>query len=81
MSGSDYKVIECYTNNCLLLQHTETDVFVVGKDVKKYIRWPVHKDGTPGEKEEGIEWRGGDYLSNDFRNINFKELRKIYGKN
>jgi hypothetical protein len=77
-NGNDYRVMEDYGDNNLLLMQMNTGMFVIGEGVEAYKRYP--KDSSPTEENSqiGIEWGSGVYLGNDMASIDFNELRKEY---
>jgi hypothetical protein len=78
-NGNDYRVMENYGNNNLLLMQMNTGMFLVGVGIEAYKRYP--KDSVPTEEnsEIGIEWGSGVYLGNDMVSIRFDKLREAYG--
>lgn len=77
-NGSDYRVVEKYTKDCLLLMNVKSGNFLVAEGVHQFRRYP--KDETPTEEnvERGIEWGSGVYLSATPSEIDFAGLRRQY---
>lgn len=77
-NGNDYRVVEKYTKDCLLLMNTASGNFLVAEGVQSFKRYP--KDETPTEDnvEYGIEWGSGVYLSATPSEIDFQGLRRQY---
>ena len=77
-NGNDYRVMENYGGNNLLLMQMNTGMFVVGKDVEAYKRYPKDASPTADNIQTGIEWGSGVYLGNDISAIDFNRIREEY---
>ena len=53
-------------------------LFVVGKDVEAYKRYPKDASPTADNIQTGIEWGSGVYLGNDISAIDFNRIREEY---
>lgn len=78
-NGSDYHVVEKYSERNLLLMNLKTGEFVVANDVYAYARYPKHEGADSNHTEYGIEWGHGIYLAANKTNIDYGELRQLYG--
>ena len=79
-SGSDYRIMEIYKPDCVLLQDVRTGQFVVGNGIKSYYRYPKGERMTSQNTDYGVEWGYGTYLSEIPSQIDFKALRDEFGK-
>ncbi len=77
-NGADYKVMECYSKNNLLMMNMATGQFVVGIGMSYYSRYPYAGEYTKDNAEVGIEWGRGVYLSATPSEIDFVALRTEY---
>lgn len=77
-NGADYKVMECYSKNNLLMMNMATGQFVVGLGMSYYSRYPYAGEYTKENAEVGIEWGHGVYLSATPSEIDFVALRAEY---
>lgn len=78
-NGNDYRVMEDYGRNTLLLMQMNTGMFLVGVGVDSYKRYPKDEIPTAENIQTGIEWGSGVYLGNDLSSIDFNRLRLEYG--
>lgn len=78
LNGNDYRVMERYTPDCLLLMNVNTGNFMVATGVASYRRYPEGEEPTKENVEEGIEWGSGLYLSATPSEIDFEGLRTQY---
>lgn len=80
-NGSDYRVMERYTDKNMLLMDVNSGNFVVGIGVCQYARYPAGvNEYTPEIAEVGVEWDHGVYLPNMPSAIDFAALRREYGE-
>lgn len=79
-NGMDYKVMECYSKDSLLMMNMASGQFLVAVDVQYYSRYPYKGEYTKDNAETGIEWGHGVYLSATPSEIDFAGLREKYGK-
>ncbi len=77
-NGTDYKVIECYSPNNILMMNMASGQFLVAVDVKYYSRYPYAGEYTKDNAETGIEWGHGHYLTVKPSEIDFAGLRAEY---
>lgn len=77
-NGTDYKVMECYSKNNLLMMNMATGQFVVGLGISYYSRYPYAGEHTKENAEVGVEWGHGVYLSATPSEIDFTALRTEY---
>lgn len=77
-NGADYKVMECYSENNLLMMNMASGQFVVGTGVQYFSRYPHAGEYTEENAEVGIEWGHGIYLSATPSEIDFVGLRAEY---
>lgn len=77
-NGTDYKVVECYSKNNLLVMSMDTGQFVVAVGMSYYSRYPYAGEYTKDNAEVGIEWGHGIYLSATPSEIDFVALRTEY---
>lgn len=61
--GIDYRVLECYSRNNMLLLNQETGSLLVAVDVKIYHRYPYAGKATEENREVGIKWKKAVYLN------------------
>jgi hypothetical protein len=80
LNGSDYRVMEKFAEDRLLLMDVRTGKFLVGIGVEQYERHPKGIPPTKNNVETGIEWGHGVYLSDRPSEIDFEALRHEYGK-
>jgi len=78
LNGTDYKVMECYSENNLLLMNMASGQFLVAVGVQCYSRYPYAGEYTKENAETGIEWGHGVYLSATPSEIDFVGLRSEY---
>lgn len=86
LNGTDYRVVEVFSPENLLLINKKSGSYVVGCNVEYFMRCPKY-EGTDGKEkfdienvEYGIEWGHGVYLSNKPSEIDFAALKKEYGQ-
>lgn len=79
-NGSDYRLMERYSDRNMLFMDVKSGQFVVGVGVDYFIRYPQGEDRYSSLCETGIEWGSGVYLGNTPSTINFSMLRREYGK-
>lgn len=77
-NGADYKVMECYSENNLLMMNMASGQFVVATGVQYFSRYPHAGEYTEENAEVGIEWGHGIYLSATPSEIDFVGLRAEY---
>lgn len=77
-NGTDYKVMECYSKNNLLMMNMASGTFLVAVGTVCYDRYPHAGEYTKDNAEAGIEWGSGIYLSARPSDIDFAELRAQY---
>ena len=78
LNGTDYKVMECYSKNNLLMMNMASGQFTVAVGVQYYSRYPYAGEYTKDNAESGIEWGHGVYLSATPSEIDFAGLRAEY---
>ena len=78
LNGHDYKVIERYRPDCLLLMDVKSGDFLVADGVASFKRYPKGEQPTKENVEMGIEWGNGVYLSATPSQIDFQALRRQY---
>ena len=54
---ADYRVLECYSQNNLLLLNQKTGKLLVAVDVKCYDRYPYAGRASKENRETGIKWK------------------------
>lgn len=74
-NGKDYRVMEKYSDENLLLLDLTSGNFVVAKETEYYVRTPKYSNDFPKDAEHGIEWGHGIYLSAIPSKIDFQALR------
>lgn len=79
-NGSDYRLMERYSDRNMLFMDANSGQFVVGVGVDFFVRYPQGEDRYSSLSETGIEWGSGVYLGNTPSAINFSMLRREYGK-
>lgn len=86
LNGTDYRVVEVFSPQNLLLINEKSGSYVVGCNVDYFMRCPRY-EGDSGRVEfdmdnveYGIEWGRGVYLSNKPSEIDFAALKKEYGQ-
>ena len=79
-NGSDYRLMERYSDRNMLFMDVNSGQFVVGVGVDYFVRYPQGEDRYSSLSETGIEWGSGVYLGNTPSTINFTMLRREYGK-
>lgn len=79
-NGSDYRLMERYSDRNMLFMDVNSGQFVVGVGVDYFVRYPQGEDRYSSLSETGIEWGSGVYLGNTPSTINFSMLRREYGK-
>lgn len=77
-NGTDYRVVECYSKNNLLVMNMASGQFSVALDVAYFSRYPYVGEHTKENAETGIEWGRGIYLSATPSEIDFVSLRTEY---
>ena len=78
LNGTDYRVMECYSKNNLLMMNMESGQFLVAVGVSYYFCYPNAGERTKENAEVGIEWGHGVYLSATPSEIDFVALRTEY---
>ena len=78
-NGTDYRVMEKYTEKNLLLMNLSSGSLVVALDTDYFARYPKNGEQTEENAEYGIEWGHGVYLSAVPSEIDFRSLRTEYG--
>ena len=78
LNGTDYKVMECYSKNNLLMMNMASGQFMVAVGVQYYSRYPYAGEYTKDNAESDIEWGHGVYLSATPSEIDFVGLRAEY---
>lgn len=64
----------------LLLMDVSQGNFIVGIDVGYYARYPKEENEKSELCEKAIEWQHGVYLGSTPSEIDFKSIRREYGK-
>ena len=77
-NGTDYKVMECYSKNNILMMNMASGQFLVASSVQYYSRYPYAGEHTKENAEMGIEWGHGHYLTAKPSEIDFAALRAEY---
>ncbi len=77
-NGTDYKVVERYSENNFLMMNMASGQFLVAVGLKYYSRYPYAGEHTKENAETGIEWGHGIYLSAIPSEIDFTALRAEY---
>lgn len=77
-NGTDYKIMECYSENNFLMMNMASGQFVAAIGVQYYARYPHAGEYTEENAEVGIEWGHGVYLSATPSEIDFVGLRAEY---
>lgn len=86
LNGTDYRVVEVFSPDNLLLINEKSGSYVVGCSVEYFMRCPKFKGKSGSEEfdienvEYGIEWGHGVYLSDKPSEIDFAALKKEYGQ-
>lgn len=78
-NGSDYRLMEKYSDRNMLFMDVNSGQFVVGIGVDFFCRYPQGEDKRSELCETGIEWGHGLYLGNTPSTINFALLRREHG--
>ncbi len=78
-NGSDYRLMEKYSDRNMLFMDVNSGQFVVGIGVDFFCRYPQGEDKRSDLCETGIEWGHGLYLGNTPSTINFALLRREHG--
>ena len=79
-NGRQYRVMEKYSDNNLLLQDVESGSFVVGEGTAFYAKYPKAEGIGSENCVYGIEWQSGIYPGGAKPSeINFKQIRQEYG--
>lgn len=78
LNGSDYTVLEKYTNSNLLVQ-SDSGQYIVAIGCSYYTKSPLGEVATKDNSEIGVEWNHGVYLGWEKTEIDFEALRKDYG--
>lgn len=79
-NGSDYRLMERYSDRDMLFMDVDSGQFMVGIGVDQFVRYPQGEDRYSSLCETGIEWSSGIYLGNTPSAINFSMLRREYGR-
>lgn len=77
-NGTEYKVMECYNKNNILMINMTSGQFLVAVNTIFYNRYPHAGKYTKDNAETGIEWGYGVSLSAKPSEIDFAELRAKY---
>lgn len=77
-NGTDYKVMERYSDNNLLMMNMASGQFLVAVGVQYYFRYPNAGEYIKDNAEAGVEWGHGVYLSATPSEIDFVGLRAEY---
>lgn len=77
-NGTDYKVMECYSKNNILMMNMASGQFLVASGVQYYSRYPYAGEHTKENAETGIEWGHGHYLTAKLSEIDFAALKAEY---
>lgn len=80
LNGTDYRVLECYSDKDILFVDVVSGNFVVGVGVEYFAKYPKTQGRDSEDCVYGIEWGHGVYLGDMFSQINFEILRKEYKK-
>lgn len=75
---ADYRVLECYSQNNLLLLNQKTGKLLVAVDVKCYDRYPYAGRASKENRETGIKWKQAVYLNPVPSQLDFKALKEEY---
>lgn len=75
---ADYRVLECYSQNNLLLLNQKTGKLLVAVDVKCYDRYPYAGRASKENRETGIKWKQAVYLNLVPSQLDFKALKEEY---
>lgn len=79
-NGRQYRVLEKYSDDNLLLQDVESGSFVVGEGTAFYAKYPKAEGIGSENCVYGIEWKSGIYPGSARPSeINFKQIRQEYG--
>lgn len=78
--GTDYRVMECYSRDNLLLLNQGTGSLLVAVGVKCYDRYPFAGKASEQNRETGIKWEKAVYLNPVPSQIDFKALKEQYGR-
>lgn len=79
-NGRQYRVLEKYSDDNLLLQDVESGSFVVGEGTAFYAKYPKAEGIGSENCVYGIEWQSGIYPGGAKPSeINFKQIRQEYG--
>lgn len=78
LNGSDYTVLEKYTDHNLLVL-LEGGQYIVAVGCDGYAKSPLGEVATKDNTQIGVEWNHGIYLGWDKDAIDFEMLRLEYG--
>lgn len=78
--GTGCRVLECYSRSNMLLLNQETGKLFVAEGVKCCDRYPYAGETSEKNRETGIKWEKAVYLNPVPSRIDFKALKKEYGK-
>lgn len=76
---NDYRVMERFSANNLLLMDVKSGDMVVAVDTQLYAMYPKGETKESSNCVIAISWGHGIYLGNTPSHIDFKELRQEYG--
>lgn len=79
-NGMEYRVMEYYNQDNLLLLNQETGSLLVAVDVKCYDRYPYAGTASEANREMGIKWEKAVYLNPVPSQIDFRALKEQYSK-
>ena len=79
-NGMEYRVMEYYNQDNLLLLNQETGSLLVAVDVKCYDRYPYVGTASEANREMGIKWEKAVYLNPVPSQIDFRALKEQYSK-
>ncbi|MCI8914995.1 MAG: hypothetical protein HFF38_12970 [Lawsonibacter sp.] len=78
--GTEYRIMEYYNQDNLLLFNQETGSLLVAVGVKCYDRYPYAGKASEGNRETGIKWEKAVYLNPVPSQIDFMALKEQYSK-
>lgn len=79
-NGMEYRVMEYYNQDNLLLLNQETGSLLVAVGVKCYDRYPYAGRISEKNRETGIKWEKAVYLNPVPSQIDFRALKEQYSK-
>lgn len=78
-NGKDYRVLERFSKQNLLLMDVKSGDMVVGISTELYAMYPKGENKESKNCSIAISWGHGIYLGATPSNINFRDLREEYG--